>query len=404
MTIDGSLFWSRLSTLVESWESGARVWAGAAASDASAASAVSSASPVDALLVLTGPAESEDTYSRLSALQLWLFGYEIPDSALLLASAAGVGAAAGTAEVRLSVLSSAKKCKILQSLATHPSRPPRLSLALLESSKADRNVANVDRLLAAASASRAGKRIGQLRPKAAGPPSSLSASLLQRLADAAVEVVDVSVAVGLCLCVHDAAARRSLALASELSTRVMKRFAVAEMETLIDEEKAEAQIDLADRVEDAIRNPQRLGITALGGATPGGAGGEEVKLSVDDVDSCYTPIIQSGGEGEGSDYDLRVSAQSSALPLQYSSETAIIVQMGARYRNLCSNIGRTYFINPSAEQKDVYLLLTQIYITAKQNIKPGNKIQNIMYAHTTAHTHTHTHSHSRRTLRGSTGR
>ena len=386
MSINAPLFWSRLSSLVQSWQSGGRPWAGPSAG-------TDAATPVvDALLVATGSAESDDSYSRLSAIQLWLFGYEIPDSVVLVtrgAESGEEGKSAAEVDVSVTLLSSAKKCRILAHLASDPSRPSRMSLTLLESNKADRNAANIVQLVAAITASNAGKRVGDVPSKTPPPASSLSATLLQRLSDAEVAVVDVSVAVALCLSVHDAAARRSLALAAELTTRVMKKFAAAEMETIIDEEKQQSQLELADQVEDVIRNPTKAGIHTLGTA------GEEVKISLDDVDSCYTPIIQSGGEGEGSEYDLRVSAQSSSLPLQYGSETAIIMQMGARYRNWCSNIARTYFINPSQQQKDTYLLLINIYITCMQQIKPGNKISNIMSAtHTHSHRYTHTPLHS----------
>ena len=387
VSINAALFWSRLSSLVHSWQSGVKAWAGAGVG------ADASAGVVDALLVATGSADSDDGYSRLSAIQLWLFGYEIPDSVMLITRGGGGGGAGqeegksgSDAGVSVTLLSSAKKCRILAPLGSDPTRPSRMSLTLLESNKADRNASNIDQLTAAIAASNTGKRVGHLPSKTAPPSSSLSATLLQRLSDASVEVVDVSVAISLCLSVHDAAARRSLALAAELTSRVMKKFAVQEMETIVDEEKQQSQLELADRVEDAIRNPTKVGIHTLGIMTGGGPS-DEVKVALDDVDSCYTPIIQSGGEGEGSEYDLRVSAQSSSLPLQYSSETAIIMQMGARYRNWCSNIARTYFINPSQQQKDVYLLLIQIYITCLQQIKPGNKIANIMYTH--QHTHTH---------------
>ena len=354
--INDALFWSRCTALLDSWKAGGKAWHG-----------VNGTAPVDSLLLLTGSGDSEESYSRLIATQLWLFGYEIPESAIALTLSQG-----------LTVLTSSKKCKILQPLAASQHRPPHIALTLLEHSKADRNEANFTQLLDALSQPQQqlqqagkGQRLGVVPNKST--ETALAAALLARVsALEGAELVDVSGAWGQLLSVHDAAARACLERAAELTTRVMKKYLVSEMETIIDEAKQHSQQQLADSAEDVIRNPSKIGITALGPKD------NEVKLSADDADSCYTPIIQSGGQGEGSEYDLKVSAASPALPLQYDSETSIIVQLGARYRNLCSNIGRTYFINPSQQQKDVYLLLTQIYLQCKQAIRAGNKLSAVM--------------------------
>ena len=346
--INDALFWSRCVALLDSWKAG-KGWQGG-----------SGTAPVDSLLLLTGSGDSEESYSRLIATQLWLFGYEIPESAIVWSGVEGGG---------LTVLTSSKKCRILQPLAFSSHRPAHIALKLLEHNKADRNDTNFHQLLQLLQS--AGGRVGVVPNKST--ESSLAVALLPRLSGSSgLELVDVSGAWGSLLSVHDSAARSCLERAAELTTRVMKKYLVSEMETVIDEAKQHSQQQLADSTEDVIRNPAKIGITALGPKD------NEVKLTADDADSCYTPIIQSGGQGEGSEYDLKVSAASPALPLQYDSETSIIVQLGARYRNLCSNIGRTYFINPSQAQKDVYLLLTQIYLQCKQAIRAGNKLSAVM--------------------------
>ena len=96
------------------------------------------------------------------------------------------------------------------------------------------------------------------------------------------------------------------------------------------------------------------------------------------MDSCYSPIIQSGSLGEK--FDLKASAQSTTNPLGYDAGTTIVVQLGARYRNYCSNIGRTYFINPVDEQKAVYHVLIDVYMACKKMMRHGQKIANVMTA------------------------
>jgi len=50
----------------------------------------------------------------------------------------------------------------------------------------------------------------------------------------------------------------------------------------------------------------------------------------------------------GGKYDLRPSAQSNDDLLSFDT---IILQLGVRYKNYCTNVGRTYFINATENQK-----------------------------------------------------
>jgi nucleosome binding factor SPN SPT16 subunit len=70
------------------------------------------------------------------------------------------------------------------------------------------------------------------------------------------------------------------------------------------------------------------------------------------VDWCYTPIVQSGGK-----YDLRSSAASNADKLHSGT---IVCSLGARYKNYCSNVARTFLIDPTKEQDQNYMVLQNL--------------------------------------------
>jgi hypothetical protein len=57
-------------------------------------------------------------------------------------------------------------------------------------------------------------------------------------------------------------------------------------------------------------------------------------------DWCYSPIIQSGGN-----YDLKSSAQTDDQRLKPG---VILCSLGIRYKSYCSNVGRTFMIDPDA--------------------------------------------------------
>lgn len=129
--------------------------------------------------------------------------------------------------------------------------------------------------------------------------------------------VDVWSGFGGVLAVKDAYARDLISKAAELSSKVLRKFTVQQMEGIIDEEKRVSHADLADQTEDAIKEPNKYA--------------PNLSLNPADVDSCYSPIIQSGSLDDK--FDLRASASSSNNPLAYDSGTTIIIQLGARYKN-----------------------------------------------------------------------
>ena len=62
-----------------------------------------------------------------------------------------------------------------------------------------------------------------------------------------------------------------------------------------------------------------------------------IQIKPDLIDSCYLPIIQSGGT-----YELKPSAVSNDMTLHFGT---IVVSLGLRYKGFCSNIARTFLID-----------------------------------------------------------
>ena len=67
--------------------------------------------------------------------------------------------------------------------------------------------------------------------------------------------------------------------ASFLSTQAMVKYVIPQLETIIDEEKNVKHSTLSSLIEDRILDPSKL----------------EVRLKVTKVNTCYSPIVQSGG-------------------------------------------------------------------------------------------------------------
>lgn len=202
--------------------------------------------------------------------------------------------------------------------------------------------------------SKNGKKIGIVaKNKTKG---SFASKFNAALKDAGFEQVDVSIGYSQVLALKDAAAKRCIKQAAHVSSTVLRKYLLNQLLEIVDEEKAITHSKLADDTEEVFSNPNKV----------------KLKLRPDNLESCYTPIIMSGGS-----YDLKPSAESNEENLHYGT---IVCALGGRYKNYCSNIARTYFINPTKDQEEVYELLTQAYQACKTALKPGNKLLDVYNA------------------------
>jgi nucleosome binding factor SPN SPT16 subunit len=87
------------------------------------------------------------------------------------------------------------------------------------------------------------------------------------------------------------------------------------------------------------------------------------------VQSCYFPIVQSGGK-----YDFKVSAQSNSDNVKYD---VITVSLGARYQYYCSNIARTLLVDPPKQVSAMYELLLGMFEACLKVMVPGNPLKSV---------------------------
>ena len=92
-------------------------------------------------------------------------------------------------------------------------------------------------------------------------------------------------------------------------------------------------------------------------------------MDVEQVEMCYTPIIQSGGK-----FSLKFSAVSSDEKLNFGVITCAV---GVRYKLYCSNIVRTLMVEPTQNQQDLYNYLLTVLDFIFENLKPGLKLSDI---------------------------
>ncbi|KAG5439124.1 hypothetical protein PCANB_001423 [Pneumocystis canis] len=297
---------------------------------------------VSSLLVLQGSLDEDNPYSKTSSLHNWLLGYEFPDMLMLL-----------TQEM-VYFLTSDKKATILEmlreDLQCFPITVFRRSKQPTESAEVLKKIVSV--------MENAGKRVGILAKDVFKGKFSDEWRSVYR--SEAFEEVDVSMGIAMVMAVKEDDELKCIRMACKASVVLISTYFVDKMSTIIDEEEKMPHSRLAEMVERKLEDDTFLL-------------SKEMKISPDfdpeQLEWCYTPIIQSGGN-----YDLRPSAVSDDNLLQGD---VILCSLGLRYKSYCSNIGRTYMIDPNKSQENYYDFLLLLQKKVFESIKDGAVIKDV---------------------------
>lgn len=319
--VDIETFSKHLEIFYDNWKSSKdSVWNGA-----------------DAIVVNAGE-ESEQIYSKTIAISTWLFGllYELTDTVLVFC------------EKDLYILSSPLKISFFKSLKQKENDIKFHLLSLEEGNHQDR----FQELIEAIKQSHSGNNIGIIKKET--PTGDFIESWLDALKEANLNEVDVTDAIAKVFAVKDAKEIKNIKTSAAISTFILKNHLVPLLETVIDEEQEVTHQKIAEKTEKLFEDPSKV----------------SKKLTSHVVDSCYAPMIQSGGE-----YNLRPGAENNDQNLHFGT---IVCSLGARFKSYCSNVARTYFVDPKKEQEETYNLLLKVQQLILKKLKPGVVLKEIL--------------------------
>ncbi|CAI0465618.1 unnamed protein product [Linum tenue] len=326
-SIDLVKFSSRLKALYSHWtHNKVDMWASA-----------------DALAIATPPPSEDLRYLKSSALNIWLLGYEFPETVMVFM------------KKQIHFLCSQKKSSLLEVVKKPAKDAVGADVVMHVKMKNDDGGLLMDSIFAAIHAVRSGGDSGPVVGNIAreAPEGKLLETWTQKLGNESFQLGDITAGLSDLFAVKDNDELMCVRKAAYLSASVMKKVVVPKLENVIDEEKKVAHSALMDETEKSILEPAKAG----------------VKLKAENVDICYPPIFQSGGV-----FDLRPSAASNDDLLYYDPASVIICAIGSRYNSYCSNVARSFLIDATSFQSKAYEVLLKAHEAAISALKPGNPV------------------------------
>eukprot|EP01102_Stenamoeba_stenopodia_P008460 TRINITY_DN2431_c0_g1_i1.p1 TRINITY_DN2431_c0_g1~~TRINITY_DN2431_c0_g1_i1.p1 ORF type:complete len:1068 (+),score=305.24 TRINITY_DN2431_c0_g1_i1:257-3460(+) len=324
--IDAKAFVRHIEALYKSWKTSKdALWNGA-----------------DILVVAYGASNDTEVF-KASAIQLWLLGWEFPEMVIVFT------------QKTIYIASSAYKISLLEPLVAKVAENKALpELKLLVRSKAEdaKVFASITKELKGK-----GTKIGVLSDAHTGDMIDAWSNALKELK---LTQVDIEEAISSILAVKDKIERNNMKTAATISGAVMKRFLIPDMEHVIDKGESITHSALAEKINELYNNPEKIS--------------PKLEAAAQTVEPTFLPIIQSGGY-----YDLKLNAVSNDEELHFGT---IICIVGTRFRSYCAAVGRTFFINPTPEQKACYDLLLKVQQEVLKTMKPGTPISKVMEAAT----------------------
>ncbi|XP_017471590.1 PREDICTED: FACT complex subunit spt16 isoform X1 [Rhagoletis zephyria] len=291
---------------------------------------------VDCIMCVVG-VDEDIVYSKSRALEIWLLGYELTDTISIFAKDA------------VYFLASKKKIEFLKQIENVKEEGvPEIKLLLRD--RNDKDKANFDKLKEVIKSSKNGKTLGVFAKDVS--TSEFCDSWKAALKGESFENLDVGAALAYIMCPKDEPEINNIRKASLVSVDLFNKYLKDEIMDIIDSDKKIKHAKLSDGVESALTDKKYV---------------SGVDTSV--LEMCYTPIIQSGGS-----YSLKFSALSDKNYLHFG---AIVCSLGARYKFYCSNISRTFLVNPTDTMQENYNFLVNVQEEILKLLKPGAKLNEI---------------------------
>ncbi len=164
--------------------------------------------------------------------------------------------------------------------------------------------------------------------------------------------------------VKDEAELRAMRTSSKACVALLTPYFLDEMSDILDQEKKIKHSVLADKVYNKLEDNKFWKTVELPNKQK-----LPSDLDPDQLDWILGPVIQSGGK-----FDLKWNADSENDVLHPG---VIIAAMGLRYKQYCSQIARTFMVDPNKAQESNYKFLVAVHNLILKEIRDGVVVKDV---------------------------
>ncbi|KAK6200964.1 global regulator of transcription [Scheffersomyces amazonensis] len=301
------------------------------------------------VIIIVGAPDDENTYKKSNVIQNWLLGYEFTHTLIYVS------------EDKCIFITSEGKSKYLTHLPNKPSQNSSDVDIWIRTKDIEKNKSLFVKLI---------EQIKQvdsqygivIKDQYKGKFIDEWTDQLKLVKDE-LTAIDISLLISKSIEIKDSEEFSNVSTAANASIVMLDTF-TNEMMTIVDEERKITNSKLTDQIEDKIENNNWYKKSKLSNKLK--------NFDPELLEWCYSPIIQSGG-----DYDLKPSAISTNK--QLIGDGIILASIGLRYKSYCSNIARTFLIDPTPEMESNYDFLLQLQDHIVKNLLKQGKLANEVY-------------------------
>ncbi|KAK3328379.1 transcription elongation complex subunit [Cercophora scortea] len=302
---------------------------------------------VSSIVILMGKVDANPEFHKNNAMHFWLLGYEFPTTLMLF-----------TLDT-IYILTTQKKAKYLDQI-----KGGRYPVEVLVRGKdAAENEKLFVKITDAINA--AGKKVGVLTKDTSKGPfiDEWKKAFAENCKDA--EEVDIAQALsGGAFSVKDEAELRAMRTSSKACVALLTPYFLDEMSNILDQDKKIKHSALADKVYNKLDEEKFWKTVELP---------NRQKLPTDfdpeQLDWILGPVVQSGGK-----FDLKWQVDSDNDILHPG---IIIAAMGLRYKSYCSQIARTFMVDPNKSQESNYKFLQAVHNLILKEIRDGVVVKDV---------------------------
>ncbi|KAJ1665550.1 FACT complex subunit spt16 [Coemansia sp. RSA 1646] len=270
-------------------------------------------------------ADEKRPYTKTIATQMWLLGYEFPNTLMFFT------------KEKIYILASQKKAKILQPLQSGADGVP--IEILVHAKDSDTNKGTFSRLISVIKDS--GSSVGVIAGDATDGKLVDEWAAMYAAEKTAITEHNVSRFISSVLAVKEDSEIKSETAAATMCNAAMQDYFIDEMAKTFDEGKSISNEKIAERVANVLTNDKLA--KRLFNKIP----------MLEMAEWAAQPSVQSGGK-----YNLSPSAESSSAPLHAGT---VVCTLSIRYFMYNATISRTFMIDPTPEQEGNYGFLLELH-------------------------------------------